>query len=218
MKVFISHSHADMWLTKKIAEDLREKGIECFFDDSDMDLGDTLTDRIKSEIKQSTHFLVLMTSAASNSKWMPYELALADFQELVIIPIIHNVDKNQIFEMLISKPRYDLNSFDRVVEKLLKHKEKEGNPNVMVDDEPEPKPEKNSQKFINTPEKGDSVRLPLRPPAEAIRASENIGWVPGMNPYLGKAGKVLEIDEDDSAKLDVDGGKYWYAFEWLETV
>jgi len=219
LKVFISHSHKDKWITSKIAADLEASGIECFFDESDMSLGDTLKDRVKQEIKDSTHFLVVMTSAATSSTWMPYELALADFFELIVIPVIYNVDKNEIFEMLLSKPRYDLNNFDKVISKLKKEQAKQNNPEGD-NSEPEPEPEKpkNAQKFINTPVVGGLVQLPVRPPNEAIRATENIGWVPGMNPYLGKSGKVLEIDEDDSAKIDVDGGKYWYAFEWLESV
>lgn len=218
-KVFISHSHKDLWLAKLIAGRLRNENINFFLDEEDMDLGDTLTERVKEEIKISTHFLILMTPNATSSKWLTYEIALADAHNIIIVPITQNVDKNQIFEMLLSKPRYDLNDFDKVLLRLKKYKEAEGDVASHKNDEQhEEGSRKNDQVFPNKPAVGELVRLPVKTPEEAIRATENIGWVPGMNPYLGKAGQVVAVDEDDSAKLNVDGGKYWYAFEWLEKV
>jgi len=206
-----------MWIAQQIAGSLKAEGIDYFFDDSDMKLGDAIDARVKDAIKTSTHFIVLMTPGAWDSKWVPAEIAMADLIDLKIIPLVHYVDKNKIFELLINRTRYDLNSFGRVLNML----KSEMNPEVAQQNDFEPEPRettKEKDKFLNAPSVGSAVRLPTRPPSEAIRASENIGWVPGMNPYLGKAGEVLEIDEDNSAKLDVDGGKYWYAFEWLESV
>lgn len=66
---------------------------------------------------------------------------------------------------------------------------------------------------------GTRVRLPPHPVPEAQRETKNMGWERAMNPYLNKVGEVRVIDhQDHSVKLSVDGGKYWYAIEWLEVI
>jgi hypothetical protein len=65
---------------------------------------------------------------------------------------------------------------------------------------------------------GDQVRLPAYPQPEAMRTSENVDWNPDMDKFCGQVGTVIEVDTGDALKVDIDGGTFWWAFEWLDHV
>src|SRR5581483_1618431 len=52
-QVFISHATADKWIARVLCEKIEEAGAVTFRDDRDIDGGDDIPDRIRSEIKQS---------------------------------------------------------------------------------------------------------------------------------------------------------------------
>jgi hypothetical protein len=63
---------------------------------------------------------------------------------------------------------------------------------------------------------GDYVILPELPQIDAERIEGSaIDWKPGMSEYLGNRTLVIEIDEDGSARVQADKGRFWWAFEWL---
>ena len=60
MKVFISHSSKDKWAARRIAEDLQSLGVETFLDEKDIRTGQSLDDSIKTHLKDSSDFLILL--------------------------------------------------------------------------------------------------------------------------------------------------------------
>jgi hypothetical protein len=60
------------------------------------------------------------------------------------------------------------------------------------------------------------VRIASSPQSDIQRGNEVvIDWVAEMNGYLGATAVVTEADSDQSVRLDIDDGEYWWAVEWL---
>ncbi len=70
MKVFISHSSNDKRFVGTLKDDLNENGIETFFDEDSLELGDSLKERLDIALDESSHF----SPNAVSSNWVRYEL------------------------------------------------------------------------------------------------------------------------------------------------
>jgi hypothetical protein len=77
MKVFISHSSTDKRFVRKLKDDLNENDIQTWFDEDELDLGDTLSDKLDSALEDSSHFLIVLSEASVKSEWVQYELEKA---------------------------------------------------------------------------------------------------------------------------------------------
>ena len=80
--VFLSHSHKDKELAKGLIYMLAREGVSVYVDWADSELpekpGRETANKIKRVIKTSDLFLLLATDNALNSKWVPWELGVAD--------------------------------------------------------------------------------------------------------------------------------------------
>ena len=90
--VFISHSSRDKVLISRIAVDLALEGIPVWFDSWEMELGDSLYERIFDGIDQSTFLIVALSESSVQSKWVKKELnaALSKEEKLhqkIILPV-----------------------------------------------------------------------------------------------------------------------------------
>jgi hypothetical protein len=74
MKVFISHSSADKKFVRTLKSDLNENGIDTFVDEDSLDYGDSLRERLEEAIKESSHFIIILTNNAVKSEWVKDEL------------------------------------------------------------------------------------------------------------------------------------------------
>lgn len=73
-KVFISHSTKDKRFVRTLKEDLNENNIETWVDEDQLDIGDSLIDKIESSLEESTHFLIILSPNSVNSDWVKLEL------------------------------------------------------------------------------------------------------------------------------------------------
>jgi TIR domain len=90
--VFISHSSLDKQFVSKLARDLAIQGFPVWFDSWELELGDSLYDRIFNGIDETTFLLIAFSPNALQSKWVTKELnaALAKEDRLgrkVILPM-----------------------------------------------------------------------------------------------------------------------------------
>src|SRR5437763_1949279 len=93
--VFLSHSHQDRDLAKGIILHLATFGIDVYVDwnDSSMprETNRETADKIKSRIEELNLFMILATENALQSKWVPWEVGVADKtkgeQQVLIIPV-----------------------------------------------------------------------------------------------------------------------------------
>jgi hypothetical protein len=77
MKVFISHSSVDKEFVRTLKKDLNANGVLTWFDEDQLDLGDSLLEKLDSGLTESTHFIIVLSQASTNSDWVKYEVRKA---------------------------------------------------------------------------------------------------------------------------------------------
>jgi len=80
--IFLSHSHHDRNLVRGLIRYLEQLGISIYVDWNDSSMS-TVTNRataakLKQRIRHCSRFMVLATRNALNSKWVPWEVGIAD--------------------------------------------------------------------------------------------------------------------------------------------
>lgn len=120
---FLSYSHTDRELAEKIATGLRAGGVETFFDQWDIQAGDSIIQRIFSEgLARADVFLVLLSVNSVQSRWVQTELDVAMIKRIEgttrVIPL--RADDSDVPEALRALSRVDLSvGFDEAMRKLL---------------------------------------------------------------------------------------------------
>lgn len=92
-KAFLSYSHADRQFAVALADELLKAGIDLWLDKYEIRPGDSLIDKIFSEgLSQSKFFLVLLSIASTQSKWVQEELNAAMIKRIEgmtrVVPIL----------------------------------------------------------------------------------------------------------------------------------
>lgn len=77
MKVFISHSSTDKKFVRTLKDCLNANGIETFFDEDQLDLGDNLVSKLESALNETSHLVIILSPSSINSKWVKFELKKA---------------------------------------------------------------------------------------------------------------------------------------------
>ncbi|MDR2234690.1 MAG: toll/interleukin-1 receptor domain-containing protein [Chryseobacterium sp.] len=80
--IFLSHKREDKPACKKIANYLKDAGIDYYLDEDDKELQlattnndpEKITSSIKKGIKKSTHMLVVISEKTYKSQWVPFEV------------------------------------------------------------------------------------------------------------------------------------------------
>lgn len=89
MKVFISHQKDDYRIAKTISEELIKVGVDTYLDGLDKDMpkgnSEALTRHIRSNLLDCTDVLVLMTLKTKKSWWVPFEIGLAEGNEIPVV-------------------------------------------------------------------------------------------------------------------------------------
>ncbi|MBI3869849.1 MAG: toll/interleukin-1 receptor domain-containing protein [Verrucomicrobia bacterium] len=82
ISLFLSHSHKDRLKAKGLITFLGSQGMDVYVDWNDTDMpretNRTTAERIRSKIQENLLFLVLATRNAMDSKWVPWEIGIAD--------------------------------------------------------------------------------------------------------------------------------------------
>lgn len=91
--VFISYSHADRSTAERIAKSLNDSGIPVWWDQWDIQPGDSLITKIfEHGLSRATHFIVLLSPESVSSSWVKEELSIATLrriEEMVrVIPVL----------------------------------------------------------------------------------------------------------------------------------
>ncbi|MEL6445870.1 MAG: toll/interleukin-1 receptor domain-containing protein [Bacteroidota bacterium] len=95
VRIFLSHSHKDRELAEGVANLLASQGCEVYIDWKDTTMPKVTNretaERIRLRIRQDDFFVCLATKNAMDSKWVPWELGIADdsqgFDNILIIPV-----------------------------------------------------------------------------------------------------------------------------------
>jgi hypothetical protein len=93
--IFLSHCHLDKELIIGFIQELKELGIFVYVDWNDGEMPDytnrKTTLKIKERIKQNDLFMIFATENAMISRWVPWEIGVADqaksYNKIFVIPI-----------------------------------------------------------------------------------------------------------------------------------
>lgn len=113
--IFLSHSHQDKELAKGLKNHLASFGVNLYIDIEDSDMpGSTsreTAERIKGAISRLNYFLILATKNAMDSKWVPWEIGIADGKKpndkIFVVPVVdpsgkfHGSEYMQLYKRIV---------------------------------------------------------------------------------------------------------------------
>ncbi|RYD61351.1 MAG: toll/interleukin-1 receptor domain-containing protein, partial [Verrucomicrobiaceae bacterium] len=91
--VFLSHSSRDKAFARKLAERLVAAGVTVWLDEAELNVGDSLLDRISSAIETTDFVAAVISHTSVQSTWVQTELQMAMTRELAdrrvrVLPIL----------------------------------------------------------------------------------------------------------------------------------
>jgi len=124
--IFLSHSSRDKFFVRKLAERLKSVGIRVWLDEAEINIGDSLTEKIGHAITEMDFVGVVLSNNSVNSEWVQRELQIAIQRELatkrvVVLPLL--LDPVEIPHFLKDKLYADFTTperFEETFPKLLK--------------------------------------------------------------------------------------------------
>jgi TIR domain-containing protein len=97
---FLSHSFENSQVAKRLATDLRSKGVDVWFAEWEIRPGDSLRRKIDEGIEKASLFLVLLTPASIQSEWVQVELDAGMVKRIQgqcrLIPILLEITDEQV--------------------------------------------------------------------------------------------------------------------------
>jgi hypothetical protein len=114
-RVFISHSHKDRWIAKqclRLIEEVGEGRIEAFLDERDIEVGQRITEEILEAIRRCDEFMLLLSANSKDRPWVTFEIGAACSHNKPVMAILHNLNPQEMPEMIYPYKAVDLNDFD----------------------------------------------------------------------------------------------------------
>lgn len=91
--IFLSHCHADKAFARKLATDLRKAGHGVWVDEAEINIGDSLIEKIREGLDQVDFVAAILSTSSVNSPWVTRELDIASNREIeenrvVVLPLL----------------------------------------------------------------------------------------------------------------------------------
>ncbi|HSG44450.1 MAG TPA: TIR domain-containing protein [Anaerolineales bacterium] len=86
-RVFISYSRTDMEFVQRLATDLKNAGLDVWWDLSGIQGSDVWEQKIEEGLRNCEYFIVVLTPASLESRWVRREYLSADNRGIRIIPL-----------------------------------------------------------------------------------------------------------------------------------
>ena len=122
-RVFLSHSHKDRWIARKCARLIEEAAkpyVEVFFDEKDIEGGQSIPDSLRTGIEECDEFVVLLSPYSKDRPWVLTEVGAAWGLRKPIIAIIDKVGPKEMPDILSSYKAIDLNDFDQYIQEFVR--------------------------------------------------------------------------------------------------
>jgi hypothetical protein len=99
--VFISYFSGDQDFARKIAGDLQNRDLHVWRDEGEIDIGDSISDKIQEALKRCFTFVIILSPEALKRPWVKEELRAAYnlrlAEELKILPVVYRDCELPIF-------------------------------------------------------------------------------------------------------------------------
>jgi TIR domain-containing protein len=119
--VFLSHSHGDKRVARRLVRRLTAHGIKVWIDERELRLGATLTSSIRSHIEAADVLLVIASKASTESKWVGLELEFAREKNKTVIPLfIEPLAEHERFKDYLGVDATSLQAFADSVHRLMR--------------------------------------------------------------------------------------------------
>ena len=80
--IFLSHNRFDKPFVRKLTSDLQRLGVRVWFDEAEIQIGDSLIEKIQEGIDQMDYVGVVLSSNSINSEWVRKEVEIAMTHEI----------------------------------------------------------------------------------------------------------------------------------------
>jgi CheY-like chemotaxis protein len=92
-RVFLSHSHHDKPFTRALAQALRKHGIKVWLDEAEINVGESLIDKLRMAIDTVDFVVVIISSASVQSAWVQHEVDIAmnseiENRKIKVLPVL----------------------------------------------------------------------------------------------------------------------------------
>lgn len=119
--IFLSHSHADKPFARKLAASLRSAGHGVWIDEAEINIGDSLVEKIREGLDQVDYVVAILSRASIDSPWVTKELDIASNREIeegrvVVLPLL--IEKVELPGFLKGKFYGDFTSEDQYEQML----------------------------------------------------------------------------------------------------
>jgi len=88
-QVFISYSRKDLAFVKRLAKDLKDAGLEVWYDLSGLEVGQRWGNEIQKAIRKSQYFMAVMSPNSVDSEWVEREFLYSSNLKLKVIPLLY---------------------------------------------------------------------------------------------------------------------------------
>ena len=119
--IFLSHSHADKPFARLLAADLRASGHDVWIDEAEIEIGDSLIQKIRDGLDSVDYVAAILSSNSIESEWVSRELEIASNREIdekrvVVLPLM--IEKVAMPGFLTGKFYGDFTDVDKYGETL----------------------------------------------------------------------------------------------------
>jgi hypothetical protein len=92
-RVFICYSSKDRDFAQKLAKDLTTYGIMVWYDEYEIKVGDSITEKISKALQECDYLCIILSPDSVNSEWVKRELSVAlldelDHKRVKVLPIL----------------------------------------------------------------------------------------------------------------------------------
>jgi TIR domain len=114
-RVFFSYSHKDRWIAKqcvRLIEELAKGKIHAFLDAKDIEVGGDITEEVLASIRRCNEFVVLLSANSNGKPWVQFEIGVARGRQKPVMAILHNLNPQEMPDMIYTHKSVDLNDFE----------------------------------------------------------------------------------------------------------
>jgi hypothetical protein len=117
--VFISHSARDRWIATQLDRNLRNiPGVETFLDENDIQGGDRIAERVRSEMTRCDEVVILFSTASQQSDWVKAEIGAAWVLGKRLVILLDKLVPRDIPQIVSDCRAFDLNDTERYLKEL----------------------------------------------------------------------------------------------------